>query len=100
MNLKLVKNDNIDSLISEKGRIIPPSGIREFFDLVYSVPDCISLGVGEPDFATPWRISDYGTYAIKDGYTSYTPNRGLTDLLELISEDINKKEDSKFKPHE
>ena len=91
MNLKLVKNDNIDSLISETGRIIPPSGIREFFDLVYSVPDCISLGVGEPDFTTPWRISDYGTYAIKDGYTSYTPNRGITELLELISEDIYKK---------
>ena len=86
MNLKLVKKNNIDSLVSNAGKNIPPSGIREFFDIVYSTPDCISLGVGEPDFATPWRISDYGTYAIKDGYTSYTPNRGIVELLDLISE--------------
>ena len=91
MKLKPEKNDNVGSLVSGTGKIIPPSGIREFFDLVYSVPDCISLGVGEPDFTTPWRISDYGSYAIKDGHTSYTPNRGITELLELISEDISKK---------
>lgn len=98
--LKLVKNDNIESLISERGRIIPPSGIRKFFDLVYSTPDCISLGVGEPDFTTPWRISDHGTYAIKDGYTSYTPNRGVPDLLELIALDIKKKTGVSYDPGE
>ncbi len=100
MKLKLVKKSNIESLLSEKGKEIPPSGIREFFDLVYSVPDCISLGVGEPDFTTPWRISDYGRYAIKDGYTSYTPNRGITELLELISVNLKNKIGINYNPEE
>ena len=71
--------------MSKTGSMIPPSGIREFFDIVYSMPDCISLGVGEPDFTTPWRISDSGIFAIKDGNTHYTPNRGIPELLDLIS---------------
>ena len=79
------KENNPESLVSETGKNVPPSGIREFFDIVYSTPDCISLGVGEPDFTTPWRISDSGIYAIKDGYTHYTPNRGLPELRNLIS---------------
>jgi aminotransferase len=79
------KLNNPESLVSETGKNVPPSGIREFFDIVYSTPDCISLGVGEPDFTTPWRISDSGIYAIKDGYTHYTPNRGLPELRNLIS---------------
>jgi len=85
MKLKLVQNNKPEDLVSATGRDIPPSGIREFFDIVYSTPDCISLGVGEPDFTTPWRISDSGIYAIKDGNTHYTPNRGLPELRELIS---------------
>ena len=85
MKLKLVKKSNPENLVSDTAREIPPSGIREFFDIVYSTPDCISLGVGEPDFITPWRISDSGIYAIKDGYTHYTPNRGLPELCELVS---------------
>jgi aminotransferase len=89
--LKLVEKNNIESLISSAGKSIPPSGIREFFDIVYSTPDCISLGVGEPDFVTPWRISDSGAYAIKEGHTHYTPNRGLPELLRLISESLYKK---------
>lgn len=75
-----------EDLVSETGRAIPPSGIRKFFDIVYSMPECISLGVGEPDFTTPWRISDSGIYALKDGYTHYTSNRGLLELREVISE--------------
>jgi aminotransferase len=85
MKLKLVQKNKPEDLVSDTGRAIPPSGIREFFDIVYSTPDCISLGVGEPDFTTPWRISDSGIYAIKDGNTHYTPNRGLPELRELIS---------------
>ena len=64
---------------------IPPSGIRKFFDIVTTMPDCISLGVGEPDFVTPWKISDQGIYAIKDGYTHYTSNRGLSELRTLLA---------------
>ncbi|MFW6364984.1 MAG: pyridoxal phosphate-dependent aminotransferase, partial [Spirochaetota bacterium] len=54
-----------------------------------SMPDAISLGVGEPDFITPWKISDSGIYAIKDGYTHYTPNRGIPELLSILSQDIH-----------
>jgi len=77
------------SYISKAAESIPPSGIRKFFDIVYSMPDCISLGVGEPDFVTPWKISDSGIYAIKDGYTHYTPNRGLSELRNLIAARIH-----------
>ncbi|OHD65040.1 MAG: aromatic amino acid aminotransferase [Spirochaetes bacterium RBG_13_51_14] len=76
-------------MVSATGSIIPPSGIREFFDIVYSTPDCISLGVGEPDFITPWRISDSGIFAIKEGYTHYTPNRGLPELREHIAQHLS-----------
>jgi aminotransferase len=90
MKLSLVQKQNIESLMSDNVKEIPPSGIRDFFDIVYSTPDCISLGVGEPDFVTPWRVSDAGIYAIKDGFTHYTPNRGLIKLRELISMQIKK----------
>jgi aminotransferase len=81
---------NLEELVSSTGKEVPPSGIREFFDIVYKMPDCISLGVGEPDFDTPWRISDSGIYSIKDGYTHYTPNRGLPELRKLVVEYIKK----------
>jgi aminotransferase len=85
MKLKLVEQNSPENLVSRTGSAVPPSGIREFFDIVYSTPDCISLGVGEPDFTTPWRISDSGIFAIKDGNTHYTPNRGLPQLRDLIA---------------
>ncbi|MBN2403794.1 MAG: aminotransferase class I/II-fold pyridoxal phosphate-dependent enzyme [Spirochaetes bacterium] len=90
----------MESLISAAGKAIPPSGIREFFDIVYTTPGCISLGVGEPDFITPWRISDSGTYAIKEGHTHYTPNRGLPVLLELISASLLKKIGVEYDPED
>ncbi len=86
----MVKKSNrqlkLEGLISKTGKAIPPSGIRKFFDIVTSMPECISLGVGEPDFTTPWRISDSGIFALKDGYTHYTSNRGLTELRERVAE--------------
>jgi aminotransferase len=100
MKLSLVKKQNIESLLSETVKNVPPSGIREFFDIVYTTPDCISLGVGEPDFVTPWRVSDAGIYAIKDGYTHYTPNRGLIKLRELIALQINKDLGVAYNPEE
>ncbi len=100
MKLKLATQQSPHSLISEVVKKIPPSGIREFFDIVYSMPDCISLGVGEPDFVTPWRIADIGMYAIKDGYTHYTPNRGLPELCSLISEEIQKISGAYYHPGE
>ncbi len=98
MKLSLVKKNNPETLLSSTVRVIPPSGIREFFDIVYSMPECISLGVGEPDFITPWRISDSGIYAIKDGCTHYTPNRGLPRLCQLIAGDIESKHGVSYSP--
>jgi aminotransferase len=67
-------------------RQIPPSGIRRFFDLVSQSEDVISLGVGEPDFVTPWRVREAAVYALERGYTTYTSNRGLPQLLEAIGQ--------------
>ena len=88
------------SYISKAVETIPPSAIRKFFDIVYSMPDCISLGVGEPDFVTPWKISDQGIYAIKDGYTHYTPNRGLLELRTLLAEKIYQQTSTGYSPNE
>jgi aminotransferase len=66
--------------LSEKIVTIPPSGIRKFFDLVSEMKDAISLGVGEPDFDTPWHIREEGIYSLEKGKTFYTANAGLRDL--------------------
>ena len=66
--------------LSDKITTIKPSGIRKFFDLVSEMKDAISLGVGEPDFDTPWRIREEGIYTLEKGKTYYTSNSGLMDL--------------------
>ncbi len=71
-------------------RDIPRSGIREFFDIVQSMPDVISLGVGEPDFVTPWHIREAAIYALERGKTGYTSNLGLLKLREAISASVEK----------
>ena len=78
-------------MISRRVKKIPPSGIREFFDLVLGMPDVISLGVGEPDFITPWRIREKAITVLEEGYTSYTSNKGLTLLRRGISGYLKKK---------
>ncbi len=74
-----------DSLITEKAKQMRPSGIRKFFDLVAEMPECISLGVGEPDFATPWAIRDAAIESLESGKTKYTSNAGLKELRQQIS---------------
>ena len=71
--------------LSDKITTIKPSGIRKFFDLVSEMKDAISLGVGEPDFDTPWRIREEGIYTLEKGKTYYTSNSGLMDLRIEIS---------------
>jgi aminotransferase len=71
--------------IADHVRTIPRSGIRDFFDLVQGRADVISLGVGEPDFVTPWHIREAAIYALEHGKTSYTSNLGLMSLREAIS---------------
>ncbi len=71
--------------LAASARSIPPSGIRRFFDLVSGNKDVISLGVGEPDFVTPWRFRDAAIYSIEKGRTQYTSNAGLPELREAIA---------------
>lgn len=71
--------------LSSTVKNIPPSGIRRFFDIAAEMDDVISLGVGEPDFVTPWHIRDEGVYSLEKGHTHYTPNRGLSELRREIS---------------
>ena len=73
------------NFVSQKAKNIKPSGIRKFFDIVSESKDVISLGVGEPDFITPWDIREAGIQAIKKGYTQYTSNKGMPALREEIS---------------
>ena len=70
---------------SNKIKDIKPSGIRKFFDIANKIEDCISLGVGEPDFETPWHITEEGIYSLEQGRTFYTSNQGLNELREEIS---------------
>jgi aminotransferase len=76
--------------IARHVRPIPRSGIRDFFDLVQAMSDVISLGVGEPDFVTPWHIREAAIFALERGRTSYTSNMGLMKLRQGISEYLNK----------
>ena len=74
-----------NSLISPAVQSIPPSGIRRFFDIAAEMDDVISLGVGEPDFVTPWTIRESCVYGLEQGYTSYTANRGMPELRQEIA---------------
>lgn len=71
--------------VNQKTKLLKPSGIRKFFDIVRETEGAISLGVGEPDFITPWRVRSSAITSLQKGYTQYTGNRGLPALLNLIS---------------
>lgn len=75
---------NYDSVLSENAKALKPSGIRKFFDLLENMENAISLGVGEPDFVTPWHIRDAGVYSLEKGFTKYTGNAGLLRLRKAI----------------
>lgn len=78
---------------------IKPSGIRKFFDLVSEMDDAISLGVGEPDFDTPWHIRDEGIYSLEKGRTFYTSNSGLKELKEEIAKYLERRVHVEYDPH-
>lgn len=75
---------------------IPPSGIRKFFDIVNEMKDAISLGVGEPDFDTPWHIRDEGIYSLEKGRTFYTSNSGIKELKIEICEYLKRRFDISY----
>lgn len=77
---------------------LPPSGIRKFFDLVTATPDVVSLGVGEPDFLTPWTIREQAIYEIERGRTTYTSNHGLIELRRALSGWLEKRYDAAYNP--
>ena len=77
---------------------IQPSGIRKFFDIVNEMEDAISLGVGEPDFDTPWHIRDAGIKSLKAGKTFYTSNAGLMELREEICRYTEEKMHVSYEP--
>lgn len=86
--------------ISKVVEQIPPSGIRVFFDLVLGMKDVISLGVGEPDFVTPWNIRERAIYSLEEGYTSYTSNKGLFELRQAISKYLRRRYGLEYDPED
>ena len=84
--------------LSEKCVALKPSGIRKFFDIVAEMKDAISLGVGEPDFDTPWHIRDEGIYSLEKGRTFYTSNAGLMELRKEICNYLNRRFDLSYDP--
>lgn len=87
------------SMVNKTITGIAPSGIRKFFDIVNEMDDAISLGVGEPDFDTPWRIRDEAIYSLEQGRTFYTSNSGLKSLKEEISKYLERRYNLYYSPN-
>ncbi len=85
-------------VLSERVRLVKPSGIRKFFDIINTMPDVISLGIGEPDFVTPEHISRAGIRSIEEGHTHYTSNYGMLELREEIAAMLHRRYGLKYNP--
>ncbi len=88
----------LNKLISERANRLSPSGIRKFFDLLASMEDVISLGVGEPDYATPWHISEAAIESLEKGYTMYTSNSGMPELRQEIARYLSEQYHAGYDP--
>ncbi len=86
--------------LSKKVEQLAPSGIRAFFDLVLGMKDVISLGVGEPDFVTPWNIREKAIFSLEQGYTSYTSNKGMIELRKQIALFLENRYGVRYDPEE
>jgi aminotransferase len=86
--------------LSQAVASVPPSGIRRFFDVAAQLEDCISLGVGEPDFVTPWHIREAAIWAIEKGFTTYTSNYGLFTLRQRIAAHLKARYGVDYSPEE
>ena len=89
---------NYDSILCHRVADVPPSGIRKFFDVVSEMKDVISLGVGEPDFNTPWAYTDAAIYSLRRGHTHYTSNWGLIELRRAINRYLTGRFDIEYDP--
>ena len=87
---------NYDQIISQKIQNIKPSGIRKFFDILEEMTDAISLGIGEPDFVTPWHIRDAGIYSLERGHTKYSSNAGMLELRREIANYLRRRFDLEY----
>ena len=88
----------LENMIRKEVREMPPSGIRKYFDIVNEMEDVISLGVGEPDFVTPWNVREAGIYSLEQGDTHYSSNAGFIELREEIAKYLYRKFDLKYNP--
>ncbi len=88
----------IESLLTQRVETLKPSGIRKFFDLVSQMEDVISLGVGEPDFLTPWHVREEAIYALEKGRTTYTSNAGLLELRQAIAKYLHNQYSLQYSP--
>ena len=86
------------NFLNNRVQAIEPSGIRRFFDIANEIEDVISLGVGEPDFDTPWHVRDEGMYTLQKGHTFYTANAGLMKLREEIANYIQRNWQIQYAP--
>ncbi|WP_294804395.1 aminotransferase class I/II-fold pyridoxal phosphate-dependent enzyme [uncultured Gemmiger sp.] len=89
---------NYDELLSPAAKQMRPSGIRKFFDLAADMPHCISLGVGEPDFKTPWSVRDAGIRSLEQGRTKYTANAGLKELRAEVCNYLARRFELSYEP--
>jgi len=89
---------NYDRILNSRIQGIQPSGIRKFFDILEEMDDAISLGIGEPDFITPWHIRDAGISSLERGHTKYTSNAGMLQLRKEISAYLSRRFDLKYDP--
>ena len=89
---------NYDKYLNQRIAAVPPSGIRRFFDLAATMKDTISLGVGEPDFKTPYHIRNAAIDSLLDGETQYTANRGLPELRKEISLYLERRYNLSYNP--
>ncbi|MPQ44539.1 aminotransferase class I/II-fold pyridoxal phosphate-dependent enzyme [Clostridium tarantellae] len=87
----------LENMILDNVRNMPPSGIRKYFDMVNEMEDVISLGVGEPDFVTPWNVREAGIYSLEQGHTHYSSNAGFIELREEISKYLKRRFDLSYK---
>jgi len=90
----------LENMIRDDVKNMPPSGIRKYFDLINEMDDVISLGIGEPDFVTPWNICEAGIYSLEQGHTHYSSNAGIMELRKEISKYLNRRFQLVYDPKE
>ena len=88
----------MSDMIKDNVKNMPPSGIRKFFDLINEMEDVISLGVGEPDFVTPWSVSEAGIYSLEKWHTHYSSNAGFVELRRNIAKYLDRRFNLQYHP--